>query len=252
MWMPAGCGSLAAGRSAVGANIPARELVLGVPFEADWLHAIRPLPPVMSSYLLLVLSGLVLLVAAALLTGMVWERRRSRGREAALAWRDPRSGLYARVLLLELLGRQLALAARLRHPVAVLMVELDEPDHLARQHGRAYLGELQQALAQRLAERVRGYDLLGHWGDHSFLIVLPDSDVGGALVLAQDLRDGLLQRRLEIRGQTQAASVSVGVHARHPDRHENCDELAHAMATAAQRALDSTRFDGPGRVEIEP
>ncbi len=206
----------------------------------------------MSPYLLPALSGLVLLVAAALLTGAAWERRRSRTREAALAWRDSQSGLYGRSVMLELLGRQLALAARLQHSVAILLVELDQPDRLERQPGGTDSAAWRQALAQRLAERVRGYDLLGHWGEFSFLIALPDSDIGSALVLAQDLRDGLLQRGLEVDGQQQAASVSVSVHARHPVRNQNSDELAREMIAAVQRALYATRSDGPGRVVVEP
>lgn len=206
----------------------------------------------MSPYLLPALSGLVLLVAAALLTGAAWERRRSRARETGLAWRDSRSGLYTRIVMLELLARQLALAARLQHPLSILLVELDPPDGLALQHGSADPAALRLALAQRLSERVRGYDLLGHWGELSFLIALTDSDVGAALVLAQDLRDGLMQSGLEIGGHQLAASVSVCVHSRHPIRHQNSDELVHQMTAAVQRALYATRADGPGRVVVEP
>lgn len=194
----------------------------------------------MSSYPLSVLSGLILLPAVALLMGVAWERSRSRGREAALAWRDPRSGLYCSALLLELLGRQLAFAARLRHPVAVLMVELDGAHNPA----------MCQALAQRLAARVRGYDLLGQWEEGRFLVVLPGSGVGAALVLAQDLCDGQIRRPPQPgSGPCQA---SVGVHARQPALRDATDELALAMVAAARRALDATRADGAGRVVVEP
>ncbi len=188
---------------------------------------------------LLVLSGLLLL-AAGLLTGIAWERR-SRARALTLAWRDPRSDLYCRAMLLELFGRQLALAARLRHPVAVLMVEFDG----------AHTPAMSQALAQRLAARVREYDLLGHWDEGRFLVVLPDADVGAALVLAQDLCDGQTRHPPQPGSEPQA-SVSVGVHARQPAPREATNELALAMVAAAQRALDATRADGPGRVEVEP
>ena len=195
----------------------------------------------MPSYPLPVLSGLVLLVAA-LLTGMAWEWRRSRARAAAPAWRDPRSDLYCRAMLLELFGRQLALAARLRHPVALLMVEFDG----------AHTPAMSQALAQRLAARVREYDLLGQWEAGRFLVVLPDADVGAALVLAQDLCDGQARHPPQPGSEPRQASVSVGVHARQPAPREGTNELALAMVAAAQRALDATRADGPGRVVVEP
>ncbi len=196
----------------------------------------------MSTYLLPALFGLVLLLAAALLAGVAWERRGSRASEASLAWRDPLSGLYCKALWLELLGSQLALAARLHHPVAVLVVECDE----------AYSPALLRSLAQRLAARVRDHDLLGQADAGRFLIALPDSDVGAALVLAQDLCDGQAGRAREPRAAHPIISVSVGVHAHQPVPLDDTTELALAMTAAAQRALDATRADGPGRVEIEP
>lgn len=225
-----------------GAKNRCRGLVQGGTFEADWLQGFFPVMATMSSCSLPVLSGLILLLAALLLTGIAWVRRRPRGVEMPVAWRDPRSGLYGRAVLLELLGRELALAARLRHPVAVLMIELDAA------HPPAEL----QLLARRLAGRVRSYDLLGQWDERRFLIALPDSDVGAALVLAQDLCDGQARHRQEAGAGSPATSLSVGVHARTPDLRDNSDELALAMTAAAQRALDATRSDGPGRVEVEP
>lgn len=196
----------------------------------------------MTSYLLPVLSGLILLLAAALLAGVAWERRRWRSRMPEQGWRDPVSGVYSRAVLLELAGRQLSLAARLQHPVAVLMVQFDG----------LHTPAMRQALAQRLVARVREYDLLGQWDEGRFLLVLPDSDVGAALVLAQDLCDGQTRHPPQPGAEPQQASVSVGVHARQPALRDASAELALAMVAAAQRALDATRADGPGRVEVEP
>ena len=195
----------------------------------------------MSWYSLSVLSGLILLPALALLAGVAWERRRWLSRAPALDWRDPVSGVYSRNMLLELLCRQLSLAARLQHSVAVLVGEFDG------QHTPA----MSQALAQRLVARVREYDLLGQWDEGRFLLVLPDADVGAALVLAQDLCDGQNRHPPQPGTEPRQASVSVGVHARQPALRDATDELALSMVAAAQRALDATRSDGPGRVEVE-
>jgi GGDEF domain-containing protein len=129
----------------------------------------------------------------------------------------------------------------LQHSVAVLVVEFDG------QHTPA----MSQALAQRLVARVREYDLLGQWDEGRFLLVLPDADVGAALVLAQDLCDGQNRHPPQPGTEPRQASVSVGVHARQPALRDATDELALSMVAAAQRALDATRSDGPGRVEVE-
>ncbi len=198
------------------------------PMSSDWL-------PLFSTAI-----GVGVMVA---LVVWVWVRHRSSVRALEIAWRDPATGVYSRAVLLELLAHQLALAARLGYPVALLLVEPDESVGLSRT-------ALRRALARRLVERVRADDLLGHWGEASFLIVLPGTDAGGALVLAQDLRDGLARHGIELDGRL--LGISVGVHAHQPLRREPHEELALTLADAAQRALDATRADGPGRIEIEP
>lgn len=179
-------------------------------------------------------------------------RQRCEQAMAGVALRDPHTGLLNQQATLEALGRALSLADRLRHPVTVLVIEIDGFTGLSARLGPARTGALERALAQRLAARVRSHDLLGHWDRGRFLVVLPDADVASALVLVEDLRQVVCAQPLDAAGEKHALTVSVGVHGRTPQPGAPLYDLAPEMVVAAQRALEATPGDGPNRIEIEP
>jgi diguanylate cyclase (GGDEF)-like protein len=157
---------------------------------------------------------------------------------------DALTGLYSHETGLEALTRQLYLADRLGHSVTVLVVAIDAQPHFA------FSDAVARGVARRLARRVRKYDALCRWREGRFLIIACDSDVGGALVLAQDLVEVVSASPIE--GADGAVSVSVGLHGRRPARPDSVPELASTMVAAAERALDTSAAHGPGRIEIEP
>jgi len=165
---------------------------------------------------------------------------------------DALTGLPNRAALLEALSRYLALSDRLRHPVTVLVVEIDAWPALVEELGAAASRAVIQTVAERLRARVRGHDVLGRWSEARFLLVLPESDVGASLVLAQDLREALSQQALQINGAALEITVSIGVHGRVPSAHERLQDLAADMAVGAERALEASAPDGPNRIGIEP
>lgn len=163
---------------------------------------------------------------------------------AAAEWlHDPLTGLLSRAATLDALARALSLADRLQHPVTVLFVEID--GFGLRAPGTPDTDRLEQTVARRLAGRTRTHEVLGHWARGQFLAVLPDADVASALVLTEDLHD-------LAKGALGGPSVSIGVHGRAPTPAAPLHDLTVDMVVAAQRALEATESNGPGRTEIEP
>jgi len=172
------------------------------------------------------------------------------GAETSL--RDPLTGLPNRAALLEVLGRQLALADRLQHPVTVMVVELDGWSTIVHESGADGGAQVIQTVAQRLLARVRAHDVLGRWSDGRFLLVLPGSDVGSALVLAQDLRESLSQQALRVHDRALEVTISIGLHGRAPSERERLQDHVADLAVGAERALEASVPDGPNRIGIEP
>jgi len=158
---------------------------------------------------------------------------------------DPLTGLLSRAAVLEALNRALSLADRLQHPVTVLFLTLDDAQRWQKLPP-AEANTLEQALATRLGARIRIHDVLGRWATGQYLAVLPDADVPSALVLAQDL-----QSLLPLPGRGDL-TISIGVHGRMPSARASLYGLAGEMVVAAQRAVETTLNEGPGRLVVEP
>lgn len=170
--------------------------------------------------------------------------------------RDPITGLWNHVAMQEVLVRTLSLAERLRHPVTVLLVQIDDFAEVQQRLGRATSQTLEMLVGQRLQQRVRTHDVLGYWQAGQFLAVLPDTDVATALVLVHDIRQLIAQRALstplEHPSQAHHLTVSVGIHSRQPMAGQKLQALAKDMVARAHRALLETPQEGPNRIEIEP
>lgn len=167
---------------------------------------------------------------------------------------DPVTQLPNAAAILDALARQLSFADRLKHPVTLLIAELDHYDALLARHGEAAVQQVVLEVARRMKFRVRTHELLGRWAPNHFLVVLPDVDVGNALVLGEDLREAISSRPVVLDGQDEplAVTISVGVHGRTPSPSRPLRDLAAEMVVGAERALEATVADGPNRLEIEP
>jgi fumarylpyruvate hydrolase len=163
------------------------------------------------------------------------------------ALREASTVLPGRLAALDYLGRVLSLAERRGSTVTVMVVAIDDVAG-DRAHDAT---DAERLIAQRLAPRLRTHELLAHWEPGQFLVVLPDADTASALVLASDLRQSAVTA--EPMGASSAPrSVSIGLHSRRPTPDQDLRELAAEMVVAAQRVLEVTQANGPGRIEIEP
>jgi diguanylate cyclase (GGDEF)-like protein len=164
----------------------------------------------------------------------------------------PETGLYTREALLDALARYVSLADRLKQPVTVMVLECDAYVQEVALHGVAFKEAFWRALAQRLQARLRGYDLLGHWSEGRLLAVLPSSDVGGSLVLAQDLKEVVGHSPLEVLGQWVPTTLSVAVCGGSPTAQRPLLDAMPELLVGAEHALDASADEGRNRVAVAP
>jgi GGDEF domain-containing protein len=100
----------------------------------------------------------------------------------------------SRGAIIDRLRTEIAQARRYRHPVAVVLLDVDGFSDLNRRHGVVNGDAVLREVALRMRLRVREADALGRAGSDGFLAILPHTDEGGAATFADALRHRLAQR----------------------------------------------------------
>jgi diguanylate cyclase (GGDEF)-like protein len=166
---------------------------------------------------------------------VVVERSDLMSRLESLARTDPLTGLANRRALDEALVRDLAAAERTARPISVVMLDLDHfkryNDTRGHQAGDALLHDAAGAWAREL----RASDTVARYGGEEFLVVLPACDTGGAVEIADRLRE-------MVPGDETA---SAGVAAWHGT------ETMAALIARADAALYEAKRRGRNRVAVD-
>ncbi|HEX5793790.1 MAG TPA: diguanylate cyclase [Rheinheimera sp.] len=124
---------------------------------------------------------------------------------------DGLTGVYNRRYWQQQLGYEIQRAMRYQHPLALLLFDLDKfkqlNDHYGHQGGDAVLIELSAMIASLL----RDTDILGRYGGEEFGVVLPETDLTGALLVANRICKAVAEHQMLFNGQSINVTVSVGV-----------------------------------------
>ncbi len=169
----------------------------------------------------------------------------------AQAMRDGLTGLYNHATLVARLEEELARARRYCSQLSVLFCDIDHfkqyNDRLGHAVGDVVLRTVANFLVSGSAtvSPSRKSDIVGRYGGEEFVVILPETDKGGAMVRAQRLCDGV--RGLDVPGAADQPlgflSMSLGV-ATYPADAATVNELLHAADTALYRA----KAEGRNRV----
>ncbi|HEX2295691.1 MAG TPA: diguanylate cyclase [Actinomycetota bacterium] len=170
---------------------------------------------------------------------------RRRGRDGS---DDEAPGIGNREAFEARLREEVARASRSSSSLAVLLADVDRLSEVNELHGRAAGDELLGAIGTTLGGTLRMSDSMYRYGDDEFAIILPDTDLPTAAVVAERCREaiaGAIPRRGG-RGTT----VSIGI-AELQHGHA-AEDLTARVHTAMHRAKESGgnqlwRADDPRR-----
>ncbi|HBH37316.1 MAG TPA: GGDEF domain-containing protein [Curvibacter sp.] len=192
----------------------------------------------------LLMATLIIVIVAMGLVLMSKERADALNRNLAL--QDELTGLHNRRSIQRLLDQQLAMLARGRRPLAVLLIDVDHFKRINDTHGHLSGDLALREIGACLLGRLRGQDLVGRWGGEEFIALLPDTGIGGARKLAEQLRRAVEQlQAVSLVGKQMPLTVSIGLCTRVPD-----DEATREDVIAlADRALYQAKQNGRNRVE---
>ena len=105
-----------------------------------------------------------------------------------LAGTDTLTGLFNRRRLLQQFESEVYRMRRTDQSLTAVMFDLDDFKQVNDQHGHHVGDRVLSTVAYLAGELVRGHDLLARWGGEEFLLLLPDTDIDGAVAVAEKIR----------------------------------------------------------------
>jgi diguanylate cyclase (GGDEF)-like protein len=183
---------------------------------------------------------IALAATLALMLGVLaWRHRQTSRKMHALALTDELTGLPNRRAALARLAETL----QARRECAVLIVDLDHFKVINDRHGHLVGDEVLRTVATVLNDVVREPMFAGRLGGEEFLLLLPETDLEAALLVAERLRAAISGMDTSRWSSGSSLSVSIGVTITNP----NIVSVADALR-GADEALFAAKQAGRNRV----
>jgi diguanylate cyclase (GGDEF)-like protein len=161
---------------------------------------------------------------------------------------DPKTGLLNAVAWRQIAQKEVARAARDRHTVALMIIDMDRFKAVNDTHGHLVGDAVLVAVAELLTAELRQYDSVGRFGGEEFVAILPEVDMATARAVSDRILARI--RKLEVSSSDAPAvplggfSASIGV-ALYPNNGADVESLLHV----ADSALYAAKSAGRDRVE---
>jgi two-component system cell cycle response regulator len=133
-------------------------------------------------------------------------------RSLSLALTDELTGLYNRRYVFAHLTELMARLPEGSATTAVMMFDIDHFKQVNDRHGHLAGDDVLRELAKRALHNVRSVDLVGRLGGEEFVVVMPETSLGGATIVADRLRLAVADELFVVgTGEKLPVTISVGL-----------------------------------------
>jgi two-component system cell cycle response regulator len=162
-----------------------------------------------------------------------------------MAITDPLTGLYNRRYMESHLVTLIEQATARAKPLTVLVIDMDYFKSINDNHGHDAGDDVLREFAMRIRKSIRGIDLACRHGGEEFVIVMPETDLAVATMVAERLRRRVASEPFPIQQGARAigATISIGIAAL-----GGSGDSAAKLLKRADQALYRAKRDGRNRV----
>jgi diguanylate cyclase (GGDEF)-like protein len=124
---------------------------------------------------------------------------------------DGLTGAFNKRFLTETLNREVARSRRYGRELSLVLFDLDRFKDINDAHGHLAGDAVLRAVCQTVASAIREEDVLARYGGEEFAVLLPETDLARALLLAEKLRGLVASGEFTVEGESVPVTVSLGV-----------------------------------------
>jgi diguanylate cyclase (GGDEF)-like protein/PAS domain S-box-containing protein len=172
-------------------------------------------------------------------------------REQQLARTDVLTGLNNRRYWFELAEHEFETAARYRHPLSMIMLDIDRFSLVNDKFGHAVGDQVLERVAQVARAALRSADVIGRYGGDESVISLPVTTARQAYPVAERIRAGVAAIRVPTPKGDAAVTLSVGITEMllaPPAKRPGGDDSVEHVIRRADEAMYAAKQAGGNRI----
>ncbi|MCC2638814.1 MAG: hypothetical protein K0Q68_2533 [Moraxellaceae bacterium] len=159
-----------------------------------------------------VIYNIAVLLFSGMLFFLFWIMDRRQGQLETLARMDTLTGLFNRSTFMSHLEEECRKQIRTQRPASVLMCDIDHFKKINDGHGHAAGDAVLVHVGELLRTATRWpVDVPGRLGGEEFAVLLPETDVASAQVVAERIARQLREHVFDIDGKQFAVTISIGI-----------------------------------------
>lgn len=124
---------------------------------------------------------------------------------------DILSGLLNRMSLFGVIDMEIERTMRTKMPLSGIMVDIDNFKQINDEHGHLAGDQVISEIGKRLRNHLRKYDQAGRYGGEEFFVVLPNTNLHQAYIIAERFRHGLAERAVVLDETEVRITASFGI-----------------------------------------
>lgn len=160
---------------------------------------------------------------------------------------DALTAIYNRRYFQQRINAEVSRAERHGPPLSLIIYDLDHFKLVNDNYGHLAGDEVLRETAARVKTLVRTMDVFGRYGGEEFAIVLPDTDLNGAKVLAERIRATIESAPVQYNERDIPVTGSVGV-----AQYDGSLNTAEKLIAAADEAMYEAKHNGRNQVRCFP
>ena len=157
---------------------------------------------------------------------------------------DPMTGLANRRAIMEMIEQEFSRASRHQRSASIIMADLDYFKKVNDTHGFNTGDDVLVEVSRVLRGCLRNEDVCSRWGGEEFLVLLPETQLDGALAVANKIRESVAMTEFKVNRPGIQLTISLGVCEYKPNQN-----IFEAISRADQ-ALFQAKLGGRNRAIV--
>lgn len=164
-----------------------------------------------------------------------------------LATIDPLTKLYNRRHFLDAASRRMSHLSRKSLPMSVILLDLDYFKSINDTYGHGAGDEALRMVSRIIMENIRADDTAARFGGEEFICFLPETDIGGAYIIAERMREAIAKSGIDYERHTSIMiTASFGIAGTTSGK----DQPIDAFIARADKALYTAKKGGRNRTAV--